>query len=108
MAGKWLAKEENVSSGDNSGEEEVEVTSAKGDCNPGSGSGNPELGNRNPDGKEDRREEEPTQMDVNMVFMISIEFHAPMEGITELVLGAERVVFEKPKSPGAHMKPLFI
>jgi hypothetical protein len=58
MAGKWLAKEENVSSGDNSGEEEVEVTSAKGDCNPGSGSGNPELGNRNPDGKEDRREEE--------------------------------------------------
>jgi hypothetical protein len=67
---KWLVKEENGSSGNNNGEEEVEVTSAKGDSNPGSGSGNPESGNRNPGGKEDRREEEPTQMDINMVFMI--------------------------------------
>jgi hypothetical protein len=32
---KWLAKEENGSSDDSSGEEEVEVTSAKGDSNPG-------------------------------------------------------------------------
>jgi hypothetical protein len=37
---KHLAKEENGSSGDNSGEEEVEVTSAKGDSNPGLGSDN--------------------------------------------------------------------
>jgi hypothetical protein len=38
---KWLAKGENGSSGDISGEEEVEVTSVKGDSNPGSGSSNP-------------------------------------------------------------------
>jgi hypothetical protein len=46
---KWLAREEN---GSNS-EEEVEVTPAKGDSNPGSGSTNPELGNHNLGGKED-------------------------------------------------------
>jgi hypothetical protein len=67
------------------------VTSAKGNSNPGSGSGN--LG-----GKEDRREEEPTWTDVNMVFMISAVFRASMEDITELALGAERAVFEKPKT----------
>jgi hypothetical protein len=46
---KLLPKVEN-----GSGKGEVEVTSAKGHSNPGSGSGNPELGNRNPGGKEDR------------------------------------------------------
>jgi hypothetical protein len=103
---KWLAKEENGSSG--SGEEEVEVTSAKGDSNSGLGSGNPESGNRNPGGKEDRRENEPTRMDVNMVLMIPAEFCAPTENVTELALGVERVVFVKSKNPGVHMKPLFI
>jgi hypothetical protein len=39
MVRKWLAKEENNDSGDSSGVE-VEVTSAKGDSNLGSGSGN--------------------------------------------------------------------
>jgi hypothetical protein len=51
---KRLAKEENVISDDSSGEEEVEVTSAKSDSNPGSGRGNTESGNRNPCRKEDR------------------------------------------------------
>jgi hypothetical protein len=46
---KWLAKEENGSSGDSSIEEEVEVTLAKGDPNSGSGSSNPESGNYNPE-----------------------------------------------------------
>jgi hypothetical protein len=108
MAGKWLAKEENGSSGDSNGEEEVEVTLAKGDSNLVSGSGNPESGNHNPGGKEDRQEEEPTRMDVNMVFMIPSEFCAPAKDIVELALGAERAVFEKPENPGTHMKPLFI
>jgi hypothetical protein len=67
MVGKWLAKEKNGSS--SSKEEEVEDNSAKGDSNLGSGSGNPSR-------KEDRREEESTQMDVNMVFMIPVEFSA--------------------------------
>jgi hypothetical protein len=108
VVGKWLAKEESGSIGDSSDEDEVEVTSAKGDSNPGSGSGNLESGNRKPGRKEDRREVEPTRMDVNMVFTILAEFCAPTEDVSELVLGAECVVFEKPENPGAHMKPLFI
>jgi hypothetical protein len=56
MVGKTLAKAENNSSSDNSGEEEVEVTSTNGDSNPGLGSGNSELSNCNPGGKEDQRE----------------------------------------------------
>jgi hypothetical protein len=51
---KWLAKEQNDSKGDSSGKEEVEVTLAKGDFNLGSGSGNPESGNYNTSGKQDR------------------------------------------------------
>jgi hypothetical protein len=47
-------------------------------------------------------------MDVNMVLMIPTKFRAPTKDVTELVFGAERVVFEKPENPDAHMKPLFI
>jgi hypothetical protein len=47
-------------------------------------------------------------MDVNMVFMIPVEFHVPMEYIGELALGAECAMFEKRENPGAHMKPHFI
>jgi hypothetical protein len=43
-----------------------------------------------------------------MVFMILTEFCAPTEDVAELVLGAERAVFEKPENPGAHLKPLVI
>jgi hypothetical protein len=106
MAGKWVAKEEN---GNNrSSKEEVEVTLTKGDSNPGSGSGNPETGTYNPGGKEDHREEEPTQMDNSMIFMIPAELCVPTEDVADLALGAERAVFRKPKNPSAHMKPLFI
>jgi hypothetical protein len=47
-------------------------------------------------------------MDVNMVFTILAEFCVPMKDITELALGVEHAVFEKPENPGAHMKLLFI
>jgi hypothetical protein len=47
-------------------------------------------------------------MEVNMVFTILIEFWVPKEGVTELALGAERAMFEKPEKSGEHMKPLFI
>jgi hypothetical protein len=47
-------------------------------------------------------------MDVNMVFMMLAEFHAPTEDVAELALGAECAVFEKLENSGAHMKPLFI
>jgi hypothetical protein len=32
-------------------------------------------------------------MDVNMVFMILIEFRVPAKDVIELALGAERVIF---------------
>jgi hypothetical protein len=98
---KQLAKEENGSSGDSSGREEVEDTSNKGGSNPESGNGNPGK-------EEDRREEQPTRMDVNMVFMIPAEFRAPAEDVAELTLGSRHAVFEKLENLGAHMKPLFI
>jgi hypothetical protein len=58
---KWLAKDENGSSDNSSGEKEVEVTLDKGGSNPesgngnlGSGNGNPGSGNGNPGEEEDR------------------------------------------------------
>jgi hypothetical protein len=108
MVGKRLAKEKNSSSGESSGKEQVEVSSATVDSNSELGSGNLESGNHNPDGKEDQREDEPTRMDVSMVFTIPVEFHVPTEDVVELALVAKRVVFEKPESLGAHMKTLFI
>jgi hypothetical protein len=115
---KWLAKEKGCSSG----EEASKVTLTRGEDNPKSGDGNPESGNcnpesgnyhpesgnRNPGKKNDWQGEEPIPMDVNMVFMIPVEFRAPTEDIAELALGAERAMFEKPENPGAHMKPLLI
>jgi hypothetical protein len=47
-------------------------------------------------------------LDVNMVFEVSVEFHAPESSVVEMSLGAERAVFEKPKRAGKQMKPLFI
>jgi hypothetical protein len=94
---KRLAREENG----NSNEDEVGVTSDKGESTS-------YKGNNNPDKGEDQQEERPTQMEINMVFTIPVEFCAPIEDVVEWTLGAERVVFEKPDNPGAHMKPLFI
>jgi hypothetical protein len=108
MVGKWLAKEENGSSDDSSSKEEVEVTSNKGGSNPESGNGNLGSGNGNPGKEEDRREEQPNRMDINMVFTILVEFRAPTEDVAELTLGSGHAVFEKLENLGAHMKPLFI
>jgi hypothetical protein len=79
-----------------------------GNCHPKSGNHNLDLGNNNPGKENDRHGEELVPMDVNMVFTILVEFRVHMEDVTELALGAERAVFEKPKNLGAHMKPLFI
>jgi hypothetical protein len=67
---KRLAKEEDDGSGGSSGEEEQEMASARGDPNPESGNSNPGSGILNPSEKEDWLGEEPTQMDVSMVFTI--------------------------------------
>jgi hypothetical protein len=79
----------------------------KGESTSDKGSSNPDKGS-NPGKGEDQQEEHPSQMEINMVFIIPAEFHAPIEDMTELTLGAERAVFEKLDNPGAHMKPLFI
>jgi hypothetical protein len=47
-------------------------------------------------------------MDVNMVFHLPDEFGLPELELVQLALGAERVVFEKPKEEGSHMKLLYI
>jgi hypothetical protein len=115
---KWIAKEEGCSSSD----EARKVTPARGEDNSESGDGNlesgnchlessnrnPNSGNSNPGQENDRQGVEPILMDVNMVFMIPAEFCAPTEDVAELVLGAERAMFEKPENLGAHMNPLFI
>jgi hypothetical protein len=105
---KWLAKEEGCSSGNSSGKEVSKVTPAKGEDNPESGNCHPELGNHNSGKENDWQGEEPVPMDVNMVFTILVEFHTPTKDVAELLLGAERAVFEKQENLGAHMKPLFI
>jgi hypothetical protein len=105
---KWLAKEEDGGSGGSNGEEGQEMASARGDPNPKSSNFNPGSGIPNPSEKEDRLGEEPTRIDISMVFMILAEFRAPTENVVEFSLGVGRAVFEKPENPGAHMKPLFI
>jgi hypothetical protein len=122
---KQLAKEENGSSGKeaskvipvggednpvlgNGNLESGNCNSELGNCHPESGNHNPDSGNSNP-GKEDGCQgKEPVLMDVNMVFMILVEFRVPSEDVAELALGAECAVFDKPENPGTHMKPLII
>jgi hypothetical protein len=47
-------------------------------------------------------------LDVNMVFVIPEEFRAPETEVTELCVGVERAVFERPAKPREHMKPMYI
>jgi hypothetical protein len=98
---KQLAREENDNNSDNSNEEEVGVIWDKGESTF-------DKGSSNPDKDKDQQEERPTQMEINMVFTIPVEFCAPTENVVEFMLGGERAIFEKPYNPGAHMKPLFI
>jgi hypothetical protein len=88
--------------------ESVNCNLESGNCHPKSGNHNPNSDNSNPGKENDWQGEDPDPMDVNMVFTIPAEFHAPTEDITELALGVERTVFEKVKNLGAHMKSLFI
>jgi hypothetical protein len=78
------------------------------DYHPESGNHNSDLGNSNSSKENDRQGEKLVPMYINTVFTIPAEFRASIEDVVELTLGAERVVFEKPENPGAHMKPLFI
>jgi hypothetical protein len=97
----------NPGSGDGN-QESGNYNPESGDCHPESGNRNLDLGNSNPGMENNQQGDEPVLMDVNMVFMILAEFHAPTEDVAELALGAKCVVFQKRQNPGAHMKPLFI
>jgi hypothetical protein len=79
-----------------------------GNCNPESGNCNPDTGNTNPCKKNGQQGEELVPIDVNMAFMIPVEFCALVEDVIELVLGAEHAMFKRPENLGPHMKPLFI
>jgi hypothetical protein len=96
---KWLAREKNGNSSDSSNKEEVGDISDKGESTSDMGSSNLDKGS-NPDKGEDKQEQRPTQMEINMVFTTPVEFRVPTEDVVELTLGAERVMFEKPDNPG--------
>jgi hypothetical protein len=40
----------------------------------------------------------PTDMDINMEFMLSAEFRGAEEEVTQMCLGPKEVMFEKPRS----------
>jgi hypothetical protein len=46
--------------------------------------------------------------EVNMVFQLPSKFCLLKSKMSQLALGAERVVFKKPEALGQHMKPLYI
>jgi hypothetical protein len=50
----------------------------------------------------------PTGMDINMVFTLLTEFRGIEEEVTEMCLGHNEVVFEKPEESSQHLKPLYI
>jgi hypothetical protein len=50
----------------------------------------------------------PTDSDINMVVMLSVEFRGVEEQIAQICLGPKEVVFEKPEESSQHLKPLYI
>jgi hypothetical protein len=50
----------------------------------------------------------PTSMDINMVFMLPVEFRGAEEEVAHICLGPKEVVFEKPEESNQHLKPLYI
>jgi len=66
-----------------------------------------------PEEKEDMVDCEPTPvhegMDINMVFYLPAEFRAIDEGeVAQLDFGPKNAIFEKPKEPVTHLKPLYL
>jgi hypothetical protein len=50
----------------------------------------------------------PTDMDINMVFMLPVEFKGVEEEITQMCLHPKEAMFEKPEESSQHQKPLYI
>jgi hypothetical protein len=52
--------------------------------------------------------EDPPHAEINMVFELPREFHLPKETTTQLDLGAERAILEKPDALEQHVRPPYI
>jgi hypothetical protein len=50
----------------------------------------------------------PTDMDINMVFMLPAGFRGVEEEVAQMCLSPKEVVFEKPEESSQHLKPLYI
>jgi hypothetical protein len=50
----------------------------------------------------------PTGMDINMVFMLLVEFKVIEEEVAQLCLAPKEAMFEKLKDSSQHLKPLYI
>jgi hypothetical protein len=50
----------------------------------------------------------PTDMDINMVFMLSTEFRGAEEEVTQMCLSPKEAVFEKPKESSHHLRLLYV
>jgi hypothetical protein len=50
----------------------------------------------------------PAGMDINMVFMLPIEFRGKEEEVAQICLGPKEVVFEKPEESSRHLKLLYV
>jgi hypothetical protein len=50
----------------------------------------------------------PTDMDINMVFMLQTEFRGAKEEVTQMCLDPKEVVFRKPEESSQHLKPLYV
>jgi hypothetical protein len=50
----------------------------------------------------------PTDMDINMVFTLPIEFSGAEEEVAQMCLRPKEAVFEKPEESSQHLKPLYV
>jgi hypothetical protein len=48
------------------------------------------------------------RLDINMVFMLSVEFLGVEEEIAQLCLGPKEAMFEKPEELSQHLKPFYV
>jgi hypothetical protein len=50
----------------------------------------------------------PTDMDINMVFTLPVEFRGIEVEVAQMCLNPKEVMFDKPEESSQHLKPLYI
>jgi hypothetical protein len=50
----------------------------------------------------------PTNMGINMVFMLPAEFRGIEDEVAQMCLGPKEAMFKKPEESSQHLKPLYI